>query len=102
MIVSIVILEETLGIEALADDLVVEKTSHFFDQGIIIVGWSGLSIERNGSCVINGHINVFLETFFVENFIDRVTKISPSYFARLINLTVTLKVVADQVEFGST
>jgi len=57
MIVSILILEETLGIESLSVDQEHELLLHFANVGSVNVVWLLLAVEGLGSGVVEGDVD---------------------------------------------
>jgi len=77
VIVSILVLEETLGIKSFSVDQEFELILNVLSVLLIDGIWFVLSIERLSSSVIKGDIDRSLKVFLGENFVNAVTEFSP-------------------------
>lgn len=98
MIVSILILEETLGIESFSVNQELKlflNISHVFMVSLI---WLTLAIDRLSSRIIKRDIYRLLQILFSEYFIDAVTELSP---ANVGTCLWCLESFAEKSEFSS-
>jgi len=98
MIVSVHILEETLGIESLPLDQafkLIADAGHIYL--VLIAGW-GQSVERLSSSISQRNVHRLFKVLFGENLIDTVTKVLPFDMGSSL---WGLELFANESEFGA-
>ena len=77
MVVTILILEEALGVKSFSVDQEFELINHIIDVLFVNIIWVGGSIECLSSCVHNIDIYGLFKILLGENFINAITEFSP-------------------------
>jgi len=98
MVVSILVLEETLCIQSLSVD---QKHELLLNLGNILgidIIWLLNSIERLGSSIIKRNINGSFEIFLGENLINLITEFSP---LNMVSSLWSLELFGEEFELSS-
>ena len=69
---SIVILEERLGVESLSYYKFTEVGAEGLNHTLIITIWVDLAVERTSSSIIKNHVDLLLKSLFSKHFVDGV------------------------------
>ena len=98
VVMSIVILEERLGVESLSNYKFTEVRAEGLHHTLIITVWVDLAVERTSSSIIKNHVDLLLKSLFGKHLVDGVGEIPPSYLIWHFALVVG----AEKVELIST
>lgn len=88
VVVSVMVLEEALGVEPLSDDQGLELVLQVLDVEFISFGWFRSTVVRLGSGIVEGDVHRLLEALLGEDEVHIVTEVPPSHLLVLVALEV--------------
>lgn len=97
MLMAIPVLEERLGIESISTDDLSETVKNLLNLSLLVLVSGDASINSLGSSIINGFIEVLLESLLGEDLINSVAEVSP---ANMLTSLGGFETLADKFKFS--